>query len=139
MLKRIRLAFGVAVLTVAMLVASAAPALAQPTNFFQLTEVFGQPVAPVSLDCTDTEDPIELTECTPGADIPEGQVCDIPVDFTFEGVLVGSGFQCRVPEAPPGDGGGSGTGGGGGGAAPITQEGDQESEAGEIDQSFDVS
>ena len=35
---------------------------------------------------------------------------------------------------------GGGTGGGtGGGAAPITQEGEQESEAGEIDQSFDVS
>ena len=33
----------------------------------------------------------------------------------------------------------AGEGGGGGGAAPITQEGEQESEAGEIDQSFDVS
>ena len=33
----------------------------------------------------------------------------------------------------------AGGGGGGGGAAPITQEGEQESEAGEIDQTFDVS
>jgi hypothetical protein len=29
--------------------------------------------------------------------------------------------------------------GGGGGATPITQEGEQESESGEIDQSFDIS
>ena len=35
--------------------------------------------------------------------------------------------------------GGDAGGGAGGGAAPITQEGEQESEAGEIDQSFDVS
>jgi uncharacterized repeat protein (TIGR01451 family) len=35
--------------------------------------------------------------------------------------------------------GGGGAGGAGGGASPITQEGEQESEAGEIDQSFDVS
>ncbi len=34
---------------------------------------------------------------------------------------------------------GAETGGAGRGAAPITQEGEQESEAGEIDQSFDVS
>ena len=32
-----------------------------------------------------------------------------------------------------------GVAGGGGGAAPINHEGDQESEAGEIDQSFDIS
>ncbi len=36
-------------------------------------------------------------------------------------------------------GGGAGGGGGGGEATPITQEGEQDSEAGEIDQSFDVS
>ena len=41
------------------------------------------------------------------------------------------------------DGGGSGGGGSGsgsgGGATPITQEGDQQSEAGQVDQSFEVS
>ncbi len=38
-----------------------------------------------------------------------------------------------------GGGGGGNGGGGGGGATPITQEGEQESVAGEVDQSFDVS
>jgi hypothetical protein len=53
------------------------------------------------------------------------------------------GFGVCEP-APPeggggGSGGGSGSGGGGGGATPITQEGEQDSEAGEIEQTFDVS
>jgi hypothetical protein len=38
-----------------------------------------------------------------------------------------------------GGNGGGGNGGGGGGATPITQEGEQDSEAGEIGQSFEVS
>jgi hypothetical protein len=43
-------------------------------------------------------------------------------------------------EPPSGNGDASvSDGGGGGGATPLTQEGEQESEAGEIDQSFDVS
>ncbi len=59
---------------------------------------------------------------------------------------------CTIPaQAPPGGGdnggggggdnggGGGGDNGGGGGATPITQEGEQQAEAGEIDQTFDVS
>ena len=70
----------------------------------------------------------------------------------------GEAFNCEITavggfgrfihtcgEAPPGGGGGGDNGGGGGGdnggggATPITQEGEQEAEAGEIDQTFDVS
>ena len=80
---------------------------------------------------------------------PEGFV-EVPAQLLFfpdvEGV---EEFVCEpepddggggepAPGGDGGDGGGNG-GGGGGGATPITQEGAQESEAGEVDQSFDVS
>ena len=53
----------------------------------------------------------------------------VPEDFTAEDTEEITVVGCEEEAG----------GGGGGGAAPITQEGEQESEAGEIDQSFDVS
>lgn len=78
---------------------------------------------------------------------PSGLVCETPTTVTattgLVPVFVLQGFICSAPVAPPADAPpaeASGSGGGeGGAAAPITQEGEQESEAGEIDQSFEVS
>jgi uncharacterized membrane protein YgcG len=81
---------------------------------------------------------------------PEGFV-EVPAELLL--FQLDREFVC---EPEPGDGGdgngggsdssgggggsdGGGGAGGGGAAAPITQEGDQGSEAGEIDQTFDVS
>jgi len=84
---------------------------------------------------------------------PEGFV-EVPAQLLFfpdvEGVEEfvcepepddGGGGGEPVPGSGNGgsNGGGDGGGNGGGGATPITQEGTQESEAGEVDQSFDVS
>jgi uncharacterized membrane protein YgcG len=77
---------------------------------------------------------------------PPGSTLELP-PFEAE-FLIQNEFATLGPcqEGGDGGGGGGGTGGGGtsgggqqGGGAEITQEGEQEAEAGEIDQSFDVS
>jgi hypothetical protein len=130
---------------VAAMVVPASPAFAQPTNFFIISEVQGNTINDPAT-CGDTQDPIDITTCQPVAAIPAGLVCDIPVIFTIgeeeQEEQIGSGFQCRsVPEPTPSPGGGGGNGGGGGTASPleITQDFEQESESGDIDQSFDIS
>ena len=84
----------------------------------------------------------EATGCTSQ---DTGETFDCVVEDFFE---VFTTLRCETPATPPEGGGTSGGGGGndggggaggGGAAAPITQEGDQVSEAGEIDQTFDVS
>ena len=90
---------------------------------------------------------------------PEGLVCDIPAAVVVAAAagqpIIGTleAFECRTPQGggdsgsgggggnggSGGGSGGGGSGGGGGGATPITQEGEQDSEAGEVDQTYDVS
>jgi hypothetical protein len=147
--------FAAGVLTVAMTVAILVgsfmvvdtTAQAQPTDFFVITCILAcdpnVPAFEVPLQCTDTESPIAVSSCTP-ATIPADLICDIEVLFSPTEVTppFAAGFQCRALETPPSPAppnGGGGGGGGGGGATPITQEGEQESESGEIDQTFEVS
>ncbi len=82
-------------------------------------------------------------------DLVAGQTAEIPDIDTLVPFLIQQGIVAEgpCPESGGGNGGdggdngngGDGGGNGGGGATPITQEGAQESEAGEVDQSFDVS
>jgi uncharacterized repeat protein (TIGR01451 family) len=68
------------------------------------------------------------TECGDFVNTATNQTFTVEAPFTVVGC-----------DEEAGAGGGVGGGADGGGAAPINQEGEQESEAGEIDQSFDVS
>jgi uncharacterized repeat protein (TIGR01451 family) len=65
-----------------------------------------------------------------------GPIQSEPEQITVEGCEEAGGGGAGGGGA---GGGGAGGGGAGGDATPITQEGEQESEAGEIDQTFDVS
>ena len=76
---------------------------------------------------------------------PEGFV-EVPV-YTE---IIGVDFVCELPPPDSGDGGSGGSGGGGGsggdgsggsgsGVVPVNQDGQQDSEAGEIEQTFNVS
>jgi hypothetical protein len=67
---------------------------------------------------------------------PEGFVKVLIPDH----IIVGFGFCEPAPPDGSGDGsGGGGAGGGSWGAAPLSQEGQQDSEAGEIEQTFNIS
>ena len=85
--------------------------------------------------------------------VPAGTTIELPAEFANDLItdfFPGGPFARLGPcggSGANGDGGVNGGGGGqqdgggdnGGGATPITQEGEQESVAGEVDQSFDVS
>ena len=102
-------------------------------------------------DCTDTIVTAEATEnfnCegTPQTDNvtctsqQTGEVFDC--QFLFTGGFDADVYLCAEiddEQQEPAAGGGGAGGGSGGGATPITQEGEQESEAGEIDQTIEVS
>jgi hypothetical protein len=145
----------VATALVTTLAASSFPAVAQPTSEHCGTADELQLIGS------------ELFACDSGGGVffcPEGFVeVDNPVGTPAdpEGPTIASEDPTIDPEGPTflcapapsdsgsggDDGGGSGGGGNGGGsgsgsggdATPITQEGDQQSEAGQVDQSFEVS
>jgi hypothetical protein len=87
--------------------------------------------------CADTNDPIDTSTCQieQRGGPPAGLICDIPVTLFVVGGPEFRGFLCRTEDdveeepqsqpqpLPP---------------APITQEGEQDSESGDIDQSFEV-
>ena len=137
---RSRVAIMVAVGVIAMVLGTAVLAQARITN---LVFVPPQPDLPfpngVTGRCADNSDPIDTETCEIEqlGGPPAGLICDIPVTLVVpnEGPTL-SGFLCRTLEdtekekdkaaqqqlSP----------------APITQEGDQESESGEVDQSSEV-
>ena len=110
------------------------------------------PVVPPGVDCEIPENrciPVCITTAIQGSgfdDLSRTGTVIVPEAF-FLNVLefFYPGFATLGPCPEPDEGGGGGNGGGGGGgggaAAPleITQEGEQESDSGEIDQTFDVS
>jgi hypothetical protein len=128
--KRIRMILMVAVFMVAMLLTFVVPAFAHPTHLVFIPE------AGITLSCGDNTDPVEISTCDfEQVGQPAGLVCDIPVSFTAGGEPIPvTGLVCRTPTTasagtaeeplPP---------------APVTQEGEQGSDSGEIDQSFEVS
>lgn len=137
--KRIRMVLATAVFMVAMVLVLVIPASAALTHYFFVPsqEVLGGiPIPAQTLTCEDTDDPINVVTCRNiglGNQVPPDLICDVPVTLEFAGEPLIPGltvYQCRTEEEavaeplPP---------------APITQEGEQESEAGEVDQSFDVS
>jgi hypothetical protein len=122
-----------AVFMVAMLLVLVIPASAALTHYFVIPAGQLAPGAPaITVTCEDTDDPINILTCRfvgEGNVVPADLICDVPVTFEFEGEPLIDGFQCRTVEEaaeplPP---------------APVTQEGEQDSESGEIDQSYDVS
>jgi hypothetical protein len=135
---RSRVAIMVAVGVIAMVLGTAVLAQARTTN---LVFVPPQPDLPfpngVTGRCADTSDPIDAETCEIEqlGGPPAGLICDIPVTLVVVGGPEFQAFLCRTqeeeaeqqqdPAAPA--------------ATPITQEGDQESESGEIDQGFEVS
>jgi hypothetical protein len=132
--KRIRMVLATAVFMVAMVLVMVIPASAALTHYFFIPAGELAPGIPAfTVTCEDTDDPINVVTChviDVGNVVPADLICDVPVTFEFEGEPVFDGFQCRTVEEavaeplPP---------------APITQEGEQDSDAGEIDQSYDVS
>ena len=138
--KRIGMILTVAVFMVVVLAVSAIPAFARETNFFFIP-LEDAPENGVTVTCGDTDNPIDITTCEfERFGEPGDLICDIPVIFEIFGIPILEGFQCRTleeeeakPPAPaplapaplaP---------------APVTQESEQESDSGEIGQSFEVS
>jgi hypothetical protein len=120
-----------------MVLGTAVLAQARTTN---LVFVPPQPNLPfpdgVTGRCADTSDPIDAASCEIEqlGGPPAGLVCDIPVTLFVVGGPEFEAFLCRTQEeeaekqqTPPLD------------PAPVTQEGEQESESGEIDQTFEIS
>jgi hypothetical protein len=103
-------------------------------TFGDCTNTFIIPQATENFDCEGTPQTDDVT-CTSQQ---TGEVFDCEDEGTvFE---VADRYLCtEIEEDEQQPGAARGGGGDGGGANPITQEGEQESEAGEIDQSFDVS
>jgi hypothetical protein len=121
---------------VAMVLVMVIPASAALTHYFFIPEqeVGGASIPAQTLTCEDTNDPINIETCRNiglGNQVPADLICDVPVTLEFRGEPLIPGltvYQCRTVEEaeplPP---------------APITQEGEQDGESGEIDQSYDVS
>ena len=136
----------VTVVMVAGVLATAVPALAQPFIVF----LPGQPgIQPPGATFSCTDRPFNLPETCEFQQVgpPADLVCDIPTTVTIGRTGPFQAFECHAPEPTPEptqeptqepDARQQQPGAAGGGA-PITQEGEQEAESGDIDQSFDVS
>ena len=148
-LKRIELFTAVCTIMALMALVAAVPADAAPRQ----TDVFCD--AGTFNRCTDTlilTDESEVFDCEgiPQTDdvtctsVQTGEMFDCEFVGGF-GVGVSDRYFCteieeqQQPEQQPEQQPGQQPATGGGGAAPITQDGEQESESGEIDQSFEVS
>ena len=142
-LKRIGMRFAVAVFILAMSLTIVIPAFAQVTNFVLVPEQqvtvdgFTVPIREQTLTCEDVTDPIDDATCTFvdfGNVVPADLVCDIPATLVANIFGVPTEvevFQCRTVESAPAPAPIT--------APQITQEGEQEAEAGEIDQTSEVS
>ena len=136
--KRLKIMLVVAVVMVAGVLATTAPAQAQQTTFEVICLGLGGFCAQVPGLQPFTCNPPLAPEGTPS------QCTNLATDQTFGCVitLTAAGgnialHTCTVPEAPPGGGGD----GGGGGGAPleVTQEVEQEAESGDVALDFAVS
>ena len=166
-MKRIKIILTVAAVMVTGVLTTAVPALAQPPFIVFIPPQLDE-ANPAGATVTCAARPFTLPGSCDVATIqpgpPAGLVCDIPTTVLVIGILTLQAFECREPAAPgptppgltppgltppgltppgltpeQGEQPGAAGAGSGGGAAPITQEGEQESESGEIDQSFDIS